>query len=344
MIIFCEECATKYKIDDAKIAGGKVRCKCTSCGHIMNVTKSGIYTEEEMYHPGSVQEPRMEVDDSQEDVFEDVPEAGLGQKMSQISQKLNLEGMTLNKKFLINFFCFVIFFLGMLFYVYIKFLPGLLESEMHVRASSLTQAFAVAVADSISRGDEVRADQISAEIARLPGVAYTAVVSSGGRLIVGQLGEEKDFVLSLGDKVDAHGFPLTLIQQNRLQGRGQQAKELSIGNRGIYDVVLPLGPDADEVHVGLFVQDILKKDIVNIAPLLVMLMTWLILGALSFVHLANTISKPIRELVLDARRISFGELERPIQIRGSGEIAELASALERMRTSIKSAIERLRKR
>ncbi len=48
--------------------------------------------------------------------------------------------------------------------------------------------------------------------------------------------------------------------------------------------------------------------------------------------------------IIDATNaISRGDLDVPIEINQSGEIGELAKAIDRMRTSLKAAIERLRR-
>ena len=39
MIINCEECGKRYKLDENKIKGEKVRLKCKACGNIMEVTR-----------------------------------------------------------------------------------------------------------------------------------------------------------------------------------------------------------------------------------------------------------------------------------------------------------------
>jgi HAMP domain-containing protein len=40
----------------------------------------------------------------------------------------------------------------------------------------------------------------------------------------------------------------------------------------------------------------------------------------------------------------MGELDTPIKIKEKGEVGALAESIERMQTSVKAAIERLRKR
>ena len=39
MIVICEECGKKYKIDPGKIKGEQARFKCKACSHIITVNK-----------------------------------------------------------------------------------------------------------------------------------------------------------------------------------------------------------------------------------------------------------------------------------------------------------------
>lgn len=41
MIVICEECGKKYRIDPEKIKGRQAKFKCTSCGHVVTVSKTG---------------------------------------------------------------------------------------------------------------------------------------------------------------------------------------------------------------------------------------------------------------------------------------------------------------
>lgn len=56
------------------------------------------------------------------------------------------------------------------------------------------------------------------------------------------------------------------------------------------------------------------------------------------------IVQPIENLVKAAEAISMGDLSRPVQVSRNDEIGDLAQALERMRLSLESAMERLRRR
>lgn len=53
--------------------------------------------------------------------------------------------------------------------------------------------------------------------------------------------------------------------------------------------------------------------------------------------------RSINEIVAASNSISRGDLDVPIDINQGGEIGEMANAIERMRTSLKAAIERLRR-
>jgi HAMP domain-containing protein len=55
------------------------------------------------------------------------------------------------------------------------------------------------------------------------------------------------------------------------------------------------------------------------------------------------IVRSILEIINTANSISRGDLDIPIDVDKPGEIGELAQAIERMRTSLKAAIERLRR-
>ncbi|MCK5075560.1 MAG: HAMP domain-containing protein, partial [Calditrichia bacterium] len=68
---------------------------------------------------------------------------------------------------------------------------------------------------------------------------------------------------------------------------------------------------------------------------------WMIIGIL----IVNfQISHPIKFLAEMAEKISLGDFNTPIKIKSKNEIGELAEAIERMRESLKAAIDRLKKR
>ncbi|MBZ9711848.1 HAMP domain-containing protein [Deinococcus multiflagellatus] len=80
--------------------------------------------------------------------------------------------------------------------------------------------------------------------------------------------------------------------------------------------------------------------------LLVLFVSLLALGLAAYLALraARRVVEPIEQLVKIADSISMGDLSRPVQAERNDEIGDLAQALERMRLSLDSAMERLRRR
>jgi HAMP domain-containing protein len=76
---------------------------------------------------------------------------------------------------------------------------------------------------------------------------------------------------------------------------------------------------------------------------LVIMVTLVILLMVIYFY-SRSVVRPIRYLSEVADKISMGELDTPIQIKGKGEVGALAESIERMQMSVKAAIERLQKR
>lgn len=77
--------------------------------------------------------------------------------------------------------------------------------------------------------------------------------------------------------------------------------------------------------------------------LLIVVVDLVVLLAVIYLY-SSSIVRPIRHLSEVADRISMGDLEAAVDMKGKGEVAVLAESVERMRTSVKTAIERLKKR
>jgi nitrogen fixation/metabolism regulation signal transduction histidine kinase len=69
-----------------------------------------------------------------------------------------------------------------------------------------------------------------------------------------------------------------------------------------------------------------------------------LVGIIVVVILANRIISPIIYLTQKADDISRGNLDEKIAVRTKDEIQNLGEALERLRESVKIALERLKKR
>ena len=74
------------------------------------------------------------------------------------------------------------------------------------------------------------------------------------------------------------------------------------------------------------------------------ILTALIVLLIVIYFYSRSVIRPILYLAEVADKISMGELDTPIRIKAKGEVGVLAESVERMQTSVKTAIERLQKR
>jgi serine phosphatase RsbU (regulator of sigma subunit) len=65
----------------------------------------------------------------------------------------------------------------------------------------------------------------------------------------------------------------------------------------------------------------------------------IVVGAVVSLWVSNQVTQPIQQLVEDVRQISTGDLDHRVHSRGSGEVASLARALDRMTKSLGEARE-----
>ncbi len=105
--------------------------------------------------------------------------------------------------------------------------------------------------------------------------------------------------------------------------------------------------DADVLYtVAVGVENGAQESALRRTLALVLLVSLLALGIAAYLALraARLVVRPIEELVRVADAISMGDLSRPVKAERNDEVGDLAQALERMRLSLDSAMERLRRR
>ncbi|WP_412028560.1 HAMP domain-containing protein [Deinococcus yunweiensis] len=120
--------------------------------------------------------------------------------------------------------------------------------------------------------------------------------------------------------------------------------ENDIGQPTALPVAAEKGTLIHRVTIGLR-NDVFRENLRN--TILLVVLTSLFSLAIA-AYLANRAARavvlPIEQLVKSADAISMGDLSRPVSIDRNDEIGDLAQALERMRVSLESALERLRRR
>lgn len=96
MIVICEECGKKYKIDPEKIKGEQARFKCKACSHIITVKKQGpVGTGEALFAP-AVETPAWT--EPKEPVKNDPPKAEVPPMAAQVQTSPSAERVERPKK------------------------------------------------------------------------------------------------------------------------------------------------------------------------------------------------------------------------------------------------------
>lgn len=270
---------------------------------------------------------------------------GTGAFESKKDATAHRTGLSIGVTLLINFLGYAVILGSVLVFVYMRYVPALLLEQVDLRTHSISKSLSTAVSQPLLLRNYLRINKTAESICQLPGVAYVAVLNKKGINVAGIFGDVQRFSPEFSAKVKETGFPKEIVVQNQIRpGSNVSAKDFIIGGMKIHDVAQTIEGADGVVHVGLFTEDVEIAVKRSLKPLLLILSALVILGGVFFMMLARTISNPIKLLTDAAHRISLGELDLHIDVSKGGEIGELANSLERMRLSIKSAKDRLRRR
>jgi serine phosphatase RsbU (regulator of sigma subunit) len=102
---------------------------------------------------------------------------------------------------------------------------------------------------------------------------------------------------------------------------------------------VPTAAANDKPPFVLFVPQAMYDDDSLLGLIVAMTLAVIVVGALVSLWVASQITQPIQRLVEDVRHISTGDLNHHVSAQGSGEIASLARALDRMTKSLAEARE-----
>ncbi len=121
-----------------------------------------------------------------------------------------------------------------------------------------------------------------------------------------------------------------------------------VGNTEYRTAYMPLKSVDSKIvgYVGVAIQESYFSEIVNTVLYLIIgiVLFFLAVAVGAAAVISQRLTQPIIQLTEAADRISLGELDVAITTSTGDEIGKLAESLERMRTSLKQAIERLRRR
>lgn len=339
MIVQCEACVKRYWIDDAKIVKERMVVDCPNCAAKIKLQrpqpKPDTATEGQASAASDAVVAPMPQTPPKSDWYVDKGLAGGDSRIGRL---------TIGKMMLLVFLTFVVLTGAILAGLYMKYVPALMHEQVDLRTYSISRAFSTAIQQPLLIKNYLLVNQMAGTNAKLPGVAYVSVLNKKGILVAGILGDSERFSPAFMQAVTENGFPKEIASQNPIpNGAKESAKDFSVDGRKIHDVAVSIGETGGEAHVGLFTGDVEAAIHRSLVPLVALLVAIAFLGSLSFIFVARTISAPIRSLTQAAEKISLGDIDLPIDVKGRGEIGELASSLERMRFSIKAAMHRMRR-
>jgi predicted Zn finger-like uncharacterized protein len=356
MIYQCKQCGKKYRIDDDKLVKNHMFFKCSNCKNKVHVIKPK--RKKKSIHPDISVIPFLNksnmlnfhnpTGENGKHLTSENLSSNSKSKIIQNLKNAHFTDITVNKKLLFVFLIFFVLTISIVTTIYMMLVPALLNYQINLRTYSITRSFSAAVQEPLLIKNYLIVNKIAEINAELPGVAYVLVLNEKGIIIAGIFGDKKRFDSNFINNVNESGFPWEISTQNRIPtGKNESTSNYLIGGKKIHDVAVRISDTGSEAHVGLFIED--TENVENtvrksLTPLVLSLIIVTLIGCLSLFLVARSISIPIQSLTQAADKISLGEVDLPIQIKGSGEIRELATSLERMRFSVNAALNRVQRR
>jgi predicted Zn finger-like uncharacterized protein len=335
MLVICEECAKKYHVDANKIKGARAKFTCKVCGHVIVVEKPRPEPAEAA--PASEPAPSAQ-------------KTGGGAELEKPAPQPSVPALAKGRGRPFVFYLLITAAAGLLMtgcafiLLYFKYVPELVQQEMELRSLAVATSLRQTVSRPLLRKDYLLVNEETKRAAKLPGIAYAAVVNDKGAVVAGEFNSMSSFESQFIRQKNEKGFPVEVLALNGLKaGAKEGSVRISMGGQPILDRVLALAEADGEVHVGLFAAE--AESAVRRTLLSPLLFVPLVL-ALLFIFLLTVlvnwfIARPARSLTGTANRISLGELDLAIIAEGSRELRDLSMALERMRHSVRIAVERL---
>lgn len=345
MLVICEDCAKKFNIDETRIKAEKAQFTCNRCGHIIVVDKPPIPAPsvKETVMSGEETTAGYSAEDSleEEQKIEEEPSTSGAQERTAV---IKGKGVPIRSYIFLTMIVGFAVISGAFAYLYLKYIPEIINNQVELRTSAITQSFSGVIKKPLLLRNYLQVNKEAQRISRLPGIAYAAVVNKKGIVIAGFFSDLTQFERKFEMQVKKKGFPVSVLAQNKL-GAGNGHSRITVGGQTIFDTVVAIPDSLGEVHVGIYISELdgaVRNALISPVTLSVF-GAILCIGFMMLFFLTRMITKPMQELTDVANRISLGELDLAVVPSGPREMRELATAFERMRFSIKAAVDRLRK-
>jgi HAMP domain-containing protein len=212
-----------------------------------------------------------------------------------------------------------------------------LKSELIKRGFSIGSMLAKTSGVFILDNDIILLNQRVNEAKEFASVSYVLIENDANEILSDTFNKNipsEILGVKWGEAVDASSIRDTLLTYN-YAGKSE----------AVYEVLCPVEEGLiGYVRVGLYKSYIDNLIFENIIIVLTVILVVLILGIVSSYIIVRRITEPLIYLTESADKVSLGEIDYSILTKSNDEIGDLGRAIERMRESLKAAIDRLKKR
>lgn len=383
MIILCEECGKKYRIDPSKVGEDGMKFRCKACNHIITVSKPETRDPE----PEAFIEPEAEGGT----VKTETPSAEPDEKPEK-KVKLPADGMTAGKKGRFGLRSKMVLLFFVLPIIIVAAAGVLYIMQMNSLSSLLTEQSSETV--------KKMAEDLVKEKARSASKQVNLYLSTHPELIKEDFNYEMNFRLLAVQKVGLTGYTSlysipdeqgvstfwmhpnakligisTTESMQKMLGKdykdfikiyqgaykGEEASGYYFGkdadgkNQEIYMVSAPVERTPFVVAATVFLDEFTRpikvmetraqKLISNAKYIIsaIIIGTIVLIGLVVLIYGHLLVSK-IKSLTDLAQKISIGDLDAEVAIKSKDEIGDLYDAIVRMQESIRLSMERLRRR
>jgi HAMP domain-containing protein len=220
------------------------------------------------------------------------------------------------------------FMLGIIGFIFIGQQVGqAMRRQLDRRSLDIATNLADGAAPHVLRGNSLELHALVTKYSLLSGVAYVAIRDRQGEIVAHSVG--------------SNAPPLETLRSGKVSREAGQ-RELHFLGRQVFETENPiLGGQLGVVQLGMWA-DMLRDEMRHLfLPLAGVMGIVLLAISLFSAFVVRRFVQPLIRLTHIADRVSMGELETVVGIESNDEIGDLALAMDRLRSSLRAAMNRL---
>lgn len=228
-------------------------------------------------------------------------------------------------------------------FLVVRLVSDSLQTELTERGKAIATTLAKQVERPLVGDDEVDIQNLVDISSKFTAVSYVYISDKDNKVAaqkfkVGSYNQRQ----MLQEGVIRESKSEYKIDLTKVENTNDLGEVIEIEN---YEITTPIGESVlGYAHVGMsrkYMDDIIRSTAILVGGVLAVT---IVLGIIVSLYLSNKLTKQLLYLTDSADKISMGDLESIVRIDSSDEIGELANAIERLRESLKAAIDRLKRK